>query len=44
MGDLIDTYGEQENLDEEPIEEPVEPQKPSWMSNSHYNFLKEIFG
>jgi DNA repair ATPase RecN len=46
MTDLIDTYayGEQEPLDEEPIEKPVEPQKPSWMSNSHYNFLKEIFG
>lgn len=44
MKDLIDTYGEQEPLDEEPIEKPVEPQKPNWMSNSHYNFLKEIFG
>ena len=44
MGDLIDTYGEQESLDEEPIEPQKEPQKPSWMSNSHYNFLKEIFG
>jgi DNA repair ATPase RecN len=50
MTDLIDTYayGEQVPLDEDPIEtpieKPVEPQKPSWMSNSHYNFLKEIFG
>jgi DNA repair exonuclease SbcCD ATPase subunit len=44
MGDLISTYGEQESLDEEPIEPQKEPQKPSWMSNSHYNFLKEIFG
>lgn len=48
MMDLIDTYGEQEPLDEEPIEEPIESQKelqkPNWMSNSHFNFLKEIFG
>lgn len=48
MMDLIDNYSEQEPLDEDPIEEPIEPQKepqkPSWMSNSHYNFLKEIFG
>ena len=44
MGDLISTYGEQEQLDEEPIEPQKELQKPSWMSNSHYNFLKEIFG
>lgn len=44
MGGLINTYSEQEQPDEEPIDEPVEPQKPSWMSNSHYNFLKEIFG
>lgn len=44
MGDLISTYGEQEALDEEPIEPQKEPQKPSWMSNGHYNFLKEIFG
>lgn len=48
MGDLINTYGEQEPLGEDPIEKPIEsqkePQKPSWMSNSHYNFLKEIFG
>ena len=43
MGDLIDTYGEQEQPIEEPIEPQKEPQKPSWMSNSHYNFLKEIF-
>lgn len=39
---------EQDQPDEKPIEEPIEPQKepqkPSWMSNSHYNFLKEIFG
>ena len=44
MGDLISTYGEQEQPDEERIEPQKELQKPSWMSNSHYNFLKEIFG
>lgn len=44
MMDLIDTYGKQEPLDEEPIEPQRKLQKPSWMSNSHFNFLKEIFG